>query len=206
MVRRRKVKMSSDILEVATSKVKRKGRVSNKRDKRLDEVKNHKPGDHWSEAKRMECAMHYIVLGSATKVQSFTGVPSATIAKWRQRPWWEDMVRQIRDQHNDELDAKMTGIMNTALESLIERLEEGDTKFDTKTGDFYKLPIGGKDVGVILSIIHEKRSQLRATPNSLSNDMTTDQRLDKLGKAFLKFAAAEEIEGQCEVVIEHDED
>lgn len=196
--------MSSDIVEVATSKVKRKGRVSNKRDKRLDEVKNHKKGEKWSEAKKMECAMHYIVLGSNKKVSQFTGINQGTIAYWRKQPWWEDMVRQIRDQHNDEIDAKMTGIMNQALETLVDRLEDGDTKYDPKLGTFYKLPISARDTSLVLAIAHDKRAQLRATPNSISNDMSTDQRLDKLAAKFLEFASAKEIEGECEIIEEED--
>jgi len=194
--------MSSDIVEVVTSKVKNKGRVSNKRDKRLDEVKNHKKGERWSEAKKLECAAHYIVLGSPKKVESFTGVPAPTIGEWRKQQWWEDSIRQIRDQHNDELDAKMTGILNQALEGISKGLDEGDTKYDPKTGEFYQLPLSTKDTGVILSIVHDKRAQLRATPNSISNDMSTEQRLDKLAKKFLQFANATEIEG--EVIEEED--
>lgn len=192
--------MSEELVEVVSSKIQRRGRVSNKRDKRLDEVKHHKKGEFWSEAKKLECAMLYIVLGIPRKVEEFTGVPAATIHSWRQQPWWEDTVRRIRDEHNDELDSKMTGIMDKALHGIAKGLEEGDTKYDSRTGSFYNLPLSTKDAGVILSIVAEKRAILRATPNSISNDMSTDQRLEKLGAAFKKYSQAKEIDGECSVV------
>lgn len=192
-----------EIVKTMTDKVKRRGRVSNNRDKRLNEVLHHQPGDKWSDAKKKEVAMHFIVLGSAKKVEQFTGVGATTISSWRRTSWWEEMVKEIRDQHNDEMDAKMTGIMNSALEHLMGNLENGDIKYDTKTGQYYNVPLSARDAGLVLSIVHDKRAMLRATPNSVSNDMSVDQRLDKLAAKFLEYTKAKEIEG--EVIIEEEE-
>jgi len=197
--------MADEIAEAIDSKIKRRGRVSNKRDKRLEESKYHIQGQRWSDTKKLECATRYIVLGNLAKVEEFTGVPRGTIAGWRSQGWWEDMIRQIRDEHNDVIDSKMTGLLEESIEYVGERLREGDVKYDPKQGTFYKLPISARDATLVMGVVHDKRAMLRATPNSLSNDMSTDQRLERLAKEFARMIKKDEkvIEGE---VVENDAD
>lgn len=197
------MKGDEELAHTVTSKIQRRGRCSNKRDKRLNEALHHKKGERWSEVKKREVATYYTVLGDAKKVEKMAGITPGLISGWKKTDWWQDMIKEVRDAHNDEVDAKMTGILDVALNEIAVGLEEGDTKYDTKRGKFYNLPVSTKDKSVVMAIAYDKRALLRGDPTSRTETISTTKRLERLATQFEKFANAKEIEGE---VIQEDAD
>lgn len=191
-----------EIAHTMTSGIKRRGRCSNKRDKRLNEALHHKPGELWSEAKKLEAVTYFIVLGKATEVEKFTGIPSATISSWKKQEWWQEMTQQVRSEKNEELDAKLTGILDNALVSIVDRLEDGDTKYVPQHDKFVKVPLTARDLAMNFGILYDKRAMLRGEAIRRVEHVSTDTRLNRLLNKFESFANAKEIEGE---VIEDDE-
>lgn len=190
-----------ELADALTSKIKRRGRCSNKRDKRLSEALHHKKGEPWSEAKKLEAAAYYMVLGTAEKVEQFTGVPQGTVQGWKRSEWWQDALNQVREDHNDEIDNQMTGIMGKALTRIENMIDEGEVKRDPKTGEYYNIPVGIRDLAVTAAITFDKRQLLRGKATQRVEKVTVDERLNDLSDKFKQFASAKEIEVE---VIEED--
>ena len=96
-------------------------------------------------------------------------VPFATVRDWKyQSAWWMDTVDKVRKDHNEDLDTYMTGVMDKATKAVVDRIEYGDYKYDTKTGDTVRVPMAGRDLAVVTAIYTEKRALLRGEATSIS--------------------------------------
>jgi hypothetical protein len=69
--------------------------------------KNHKPGEWWSDAKRIEVVTTWLALGKIPLVAACTGVTEGTIRQWRTQPWWKELELSIQTESDQELDAKL---------------------------------------------------------------------------------------------------
>lgn len=181
-------------------KKRRNGKVSNKRDGRLNEAKHHSKGESWSAEKKLECATLYTVYGNARQVGDLSGVPAGTIRQWKTRDWWKEMVEAVRAETEDVFDAKMTKIIDKALEKTMERLENGDQMYDTKRGMMLNKEVSARDAAMTAAILYDKRQLVREKPTQRIEQVTTDERLGKLSEEFAKFARAKTIDGEVELL------
>lgn len=166
------------------------GKVSNRRDKRL----KHQPYEKWSDDKKQQAAIYYRILGSFKQVEKYTGIPSATIAQWQHKEWWQDLQHQLREQHDNEIDIRIGHNIDQCLDNITQRLEEGDEIYDTKNGRFINKKVSALDTARIAGILYDKRALIRGLPTAISGTNTVDERLKKLGDAFERFTKAKEID------------
>jgi len=92
------------------------------------------PQSKWPpEAKIMACTF-YSIRGSYNRVEKDMAateyqVPRDTIAAWcNKSSWWKPLTTQIRKANDEELDAKMTGIIHKSADQLNDRVENGNLK------------------------------------------------------------------------------
>lgn len=105
----------------------------------------HHPGEWHSDAKRIQAVTTYLILGKSPLVEAAIGVPAGTIRRWKQEPWWADLVSQIQTEDDQELDAKLRHRVDKALDVVADRLDNGDFMFDPKSGEFRRRPVSLKD-------------------------------------------------------------
>lgn len=151
----------------------------------------------YTAADRIAAVVAWMVTGNIYKAEKYCGVSADTIARWkRESEWWPVLTQQVKKEKNDELESMMTGILHQSLGEVMERLNEGDTFYDSKTGDTYKLPVKAKDVAFIANYLFDKRQLLRGDVTSRTEKISTEQRLGKLKEQFEKFSNATEVEGE----------
>lgn len=129
-------------------------------------------------------------------------VPFGTVRDWKyQSVWWHDTVDMVRKDHNEDLDAYMTGVMDKATKAVVDRIEYGDYKLDAKTGELVRVPMAGRDLAVVTAIYTEKRALLRgeATSISVTKIAPLKEIEDKL-RELARFANAKELETEVRVV------
>jgi len=131
---------------------------------------------HWTEHEKQGAVYLYCLLGSSYKTSDATGIPAATIRKWKVEPWWEDYARLCHIQIKDRMAAKFSRIALQAAEEIEDRLTYGDYRW-TKEG-LTRVPVSAKDAMVIAGISTDKRAILRSEPTSITG--RADSRLDKL--------------------------
>ena len=161
-------------------------------------------GPGYPPAKKIEAATAYWITGSYARAERICGVPAGTIRNWAKgTEWWPLITTEIKKDMNEEMDARLTGLMFTAMDELEDRMLEGDSVYSAKHDKLVKRPMSGRDLTHAHALLFEKRALLRGDPTAKIEKVTTDQRLNKLQQEFQKFSKAKTIKGT--VVKEEDE-
>lgn len=135
-------------------------------DMAIDLADLYSPRTLYSPEQKIAAAQAYLITGTSVKAQKYCGVKADIIRLWKSNaPWWPDLFRTVKKQKNDELEATFTYIMDSALTQVADRLENGDSKLQ-KDGTLVKVPMGGKETAVVLSIMYDKRALLRGDVTS----------------------------------------
>lgn len=153
---------------------------------KLKKTKPNQPG-HWSEAKKIEAVTTWITTGSAAETARMLGLPYRTLEKWRSMPWWDEMVTKIRSENDSELDAKTTKVIEKALSSILDRIENGEYVYDQKTGKTKLMPAKLRDLNTAFNTILDKRQLLRNKPTKIVEQHSTALQLQNLADSFAKF-------------------
>lgn len=130
------------------------------------------------------------------------GIPEQTYYSWYKQPWLHEVISTLKEQMDTQLDNSLTGTTHRALDALNDRITNGDTVVNPRTGEAYKKPMSGRDVGIAFSTVFDKRQLLRGKATSVSESVKTEEALDKIAKRFQDMAV---IEGEFEFVEEEDD-
>jgi hypothetical protein len=150
----------------------------------------------YPEEKKMEAACAFAVCGNSRRVAEVTGIAEATIRAWKQTEWWYDLTQRIIKEEDEELDTKLTKLVNKAVETVNDRLENGDFIYDAKRGKMVRKPMTGKDTAIVTAITLDKRQLLRGQPTSRVEKVGSDERLLRLAEQFKQFNKAKTIEAE----------
>src|SRR3990167_4126184 len=146
---------------------------------------NHKK--NWSDRKKIEVITSYLALGKAPMVEAVTGVPSQTIRIWKMQSWWKDLVREIQMSEDQELDGKLTKIIDKSIDVINDRLENGEFILDSRSGKVKRVPVKLRDTHRVTSDLLDKRNVLRGKPTSITERVSTEDVLKKLAQQFQEF-------------------
>ena len=138
----------------------------------------------YSDIKKLEVVTTYLALGKVPMVEAVTGVPRATIRQWKLTPWWKEMVAQIQTESDQELDTKLSKIIDMSLDAVNERLENGEFILDSKTGQVKRIPVKLKDVHRVAVDLLDKRDLVRAKPAKEKEQEVQMDILQKLANQF----------------------
>lgn len=150
--------------------------------------KNHKDGEWWSDAKRLEVVTTWLVLGKIPLVSATTNVPEGTIRQWRTQPWWKEIEVSVQTESDQELDTKLAKRVDKALDLVMDRLENGDFLYDPKTSTFIRKPVSMKDTWKVSTEMIDKRLLLRKQPKEQASQEAVGDILKNLAKEFADMA------------------
>ncbi len=144
----------------------------------------------WSDKKRIEACTAYLALGNASFVEIATGVPSGTVRQWKTQPWWKELVSQIQSEADQEVDAKLSGLVQKTLTLVNDRIENGDFMWDSKNSEFVRKPVSLKDGWKVTTEMLDKRWLIRDRPDTKVDTEAVSDILVKLAKDFAGMAKA----------------
>ena len=134
-------------------------------------------------AEKMQACNYYVVKGgNSISASKHTGIPAQTIRTWTKTQWWAEMVQEIRKRHQDRLDGKFTAVIDKLYDELIDRIDNGDEIWDSKSGQIIHRAMSGKDISMIMDKIIEKRALMRGEPTSRTANMSVDKKMEELQK------------------------
>lgn len=142
---------------------------------------------HWKEEKRIEAVTTYLSTGNQMEVSRLTGVPIKTINQWKASDWWKEMEKKIRSEEDQQLDAKLTKIIDKTLEKLVDSIENGEHVYDQRTGQIKRMPAKMRDLNNAFNTILDKRLLIRKQPTKIVEQTTTANQLQNLADQFAKF-------------------
>jgi len=144
-------------------------------------------GGHWKEAKRIEAITTYLSTGNLTETGRMTGVPLKTLEQWKKSDWWKEMEKRIRSDEDQQMDAKLTKIIDRTLEKLVDSIENGEHIYDQRTGQVKRMPAKMRDLNNAFNTILDKRQLIRKQPTKIIEQTTTAVQLQNLAESFAKF-------------------
>jgi hypothetical protein len=148
----------------------------------------------------------FAVCGNSRQVAEITKVPEGTIRAWKQTEWWSDIISRIHSEEDEELDTKLTKLVNKAVDHVNDRLDSGDWIYDTKRGELLRKPVSSRDLAIVAAITVDKRQLLRGQPTSRVEKVSHDERLSKLALQFKQFTEAKEVESTAQLIEEENLD
>lgn len=160
-------------------------------------LKKPRHNERWvPEETKIEAAALWAATRNMTTVSELTGVTQDRLRKWRNEPWFQNVVARCVKDKNDELDQALTEIMHKATEMLKDRLEKGNVQVNYRNGQQFVVPLNSRDLVMTLGILFDKRQLIRGEATSRTENMTSSQKLEELKSHFLQFSKAVEIEGE----------
>ena len=103
------------------------------------------------------------------------------------------MATATAEDGEEELDSKLTDIIMVGTEQLRDRLENGNVKYDGKTGQLYRQPLtSGELAKDTIGIMFDKRALLRGDPTSRIEKTSTDETLRLLANKFIEMTTDKE--------------
>lgn len=142
---------------------------------------------------KVDAATLYAVYGDTTQTAELVQVPESVIRGWKQEPWWIEIQKQVYQEQNEKLAARISGVLDTTITHLEERLEHGDEKLNPKTGEIVSVKVEASVLAKMFETMSHQRRITRGEPTSISAKIGVTDRLRTLETAFLRFAQAKEI-------------
>jgi hypothetical protein len=131
----------------------------------------------------------YYLTGTLTRTSEVLKVPASTISKWMDRDEWINAITRLRRRHSDELDHKLSRIINLAYDEVVERLENGD-EIITKDGERMRKRMSGRDAAWIGSVLFDKRQISRKLPSTVTDSVSADEKLNQIAQKMAEMVAA----------------
>lgn len=169
--------------------------------KRIDHNQNWFP-----EKKKIEAAALWAVTKNFTDVSKLVGVRTYILKKWSKEPWWDNVIQNVRKEQNEILDAKMTQVLDKAIDLIKDRIEGGEYWLDRKktqeTGEptYIRLPLRAKDATIAVDTLFDKRQLLRGEATTRSESITEVDKLKKLQENFERLAQSKGINPDGELI------
>ena len=134
---------------------------------------------------RRQVIAEYVVSGNAKRVAESVNIPRQTVDQWLKTQWGVELISAIRHEKQDQLISGFTNIIDTALESVSERLSTGDYAGLDENGDTLYKPISARDSILIAAVSTDK---MRLLSNQATSITVTDKSLIDISKQLAAFA------------------
>lgn len=142
---------------------------------------------NWSEKKKMEALGVFIATGSVTMAATQCNIPFETVKSWSKKDWWKDKIKEIQNEDYEKLDAKLTKVIDKALDSVMDRIENGEYMYDPKTGKTKIMPAKLRDLNTAFNSLMDKRQLIRKQPTKIVEQATTAAILQNVADQFTQF-------------------
>lgn len=154
----------------------------------------------WPEDKKLEAATLWAVTRNLDQVKELSGIPVAHLKKMMNEPWWDEIVRKVRKEKNEVLDAKITDMLEQTMDLVIDRIQRGEYQYDKKSGEFVRIPMKARDAAVSAAILFDKRQLIRGEATSRTESVSPDEKLNQLAENFKRLAQSKGINPEGEVI------
>jgi len=144
----------------------------------LNELDLYSPWSKYTPDQKREMVYAFCSSGSLKKASDICKVPYSDIKKFRQEaPWFPELVKEYKKERQDELDARMSEIIEAGIGNILDRIHNGDTIMNHKTGKFEKRPLSALDMTRVVSILFDKRAMMRGDPTTRSEKVSSEATL-----------------------------
>lgn len=145
-------------------------------------------GTKYTSEDKITAVTAYFVTGSIKEASQIAGVPAWTIRKWKQEtPWWNQAVMEVKRAKQEQLDAKLTNLIEKTMSELRDRLMHGD-EVVTGKGKKIRKKVSARDLSVITGVLYDKRTHIRRDVDPTQDKPEDEDTLNKLKNDFEKLS------------------
>ena len=141
--------------------------------------------------KKVQAVTSYLVLGDMSLVAALIKIPHQTVRLWKTKDWWKEVEGTIREQNNIQTNAKLKKIVDKSLDTVMDRLEEGDFQYDPKTGRFVRKPVLLRDAAKAAEVMMHRQDLMNQIQIQKLAVPTVDEALKRIAAEFIKIARGE---------------
>lgn len=150
----------------------------------------HKPGYKFPLEKRIEVVTKWMALGNQRLVAELTGVSYELVRLWKRSDWWKELEAEIRASRQIQVDNKLSRLIDKSLETISDRLENGELKYNSKENRLERIPVSlltaNKVANDMLTRQNELSKMVVAETSTEANQSIKDQ-ITMLAAEFAKF-------------------
>lgn len=144
----------------------------------------------WPIEKKIEAVTKYLALGNLALTAALTGVPPDTLKRWKAEGWWKEMEREVRASRRIEQDSKLSKIVDRALDTISDRLENGEVVMNPANGELVRRPVSLRDANNTANTLMQRQAILEkqnANEKTQEHQQTIQEQLSFLAGEFAKF-------------------
>jgi hypothetical protein len=138
--------------------------------------------------KRLEVVSRFLLLGNLRVVSEQTKIAYETLAEWKKSEWWPELVDQIKRTTKSKRNNSITKIIEQSIDTVQDRLDNGDFVFDQKTGQIIRKPVSARDATYISEAMMRRQDILETQMEHSHSEDTREEQLVKLAQEFQKWA------------------
>lgn len=141
----------------------------------------------WSD-KTKACQL-YMLTGNMRVVADQLNINPDTLYSWRKSEWWPTMVAEIRATQRAKTGQRLTDIIQSSLEVVSDRLENGDIVLNNKTGELIRKPVSLKDAATVTNNLMTRQLQMEEIADKMENtSVSVNETLKLLATEFQKWS------------------
>lgn len=140
-------------------------------------------GQKHTDATRMIALSAYAETLSVAEASRVSGIPHTTIASWLEHDEVDAQLEVLRNAMRSQLAFKLAQASNLAVDTIIDRLQNGDCKLD-KDGNEVRCKVSAKDAGYLASLCIDRHALLTGTSHQGKANSALALVMDKLTQAL----------------------
>lgn len=163
----------------------------------------------YSEEVRSKAVELYAVSGSGYKVANALQIDRHTLKNWMRQPWWEEKLAEVKKEQRAVLTEKLDTVIDMSLETVKDRLENGEKVLNNKTGELVSKPVSMRDAANVANGLLQRKSILEKQEfEETTTNIPMKDTLAMLATEFAKWARnqAGKQEALEAVVVEKEEE
>ncbi len=133
---------------------------------------NH-PLSTYTVTQKIQVVTIFMTTGNVKQASVSSGVPAATIHRWKKKSqWWDEACAEVRHTKNEELEAILTHSLHLASEQIVDRLEHGNEAL--VNGEVVRVKVPARELAQVTNCLFEKRALLRGDPSKITQEKKVD--------------------------------
>lgn len=142
----------------------------------------------YTDDQKLHAVVVWLLTRNMNMVSAETGIPLDSLKHYKYRTdWWPRVEQAVKVLKNEEMDRKLSDVVDYAMDEIFDRLENGE-EVVLKDGTKVRKKVGAKDLMTILGISYDKRALLRGDPTARIEKKDNVDQINKLAEQFQKIA------------------
>jgi len=150
--------------------------------------------------KKVQTVSSWMMLGDMSLVAALVKIPHQTIRLWKTQDWWKEVEGTIRESENIQTNSKLKKIVEKSLDTVMDRLEEGDFQYDPRTGKFVRKPVLLRDAAKAAEVMMHRKALMSQIAEQKLAQPSVEEALKRIAAEFVKLAKGDNEQSSPEAI------